>query len=127
MNRGPARALFAASTLFFAALYTYVPALPAYVAGRTVSLTAVGVVLSMYGLWMAVFRIPLGVITDATGRTKPYLAGGVLVAGVGAVVMMLGHSAVPLALGRALTGLSAAAWVPLMVVFAGYFPPEQAV
>jgi len=127
VNRGPAGALFAASTLFFAALYTYVPALPAYVAGRTVSLTAVGVVLSMYGLWMAVFRMPLGVITDATGRTKPYLAGGVLVAGVGAVVMMLGHSAVPLALGRALTGLSAAAWVPLMVVFAGYFPPEQAV
>jgi MFS family permease len=127
VNRGPAGALFAASTLFFAALYTYVPALPAYVAGRTVGLTAVGVVLSMYGLWMAVLRMPLGVITDATGRNKPYLVGGVLMAGVGAVIMMLGRSATPLALGRALTGLSAAAWVPLMAVFAGFFPPERAV
>ena len=123
----PSRALFVASTLFFAALYTYVPALPAYVAGRTTSLTAVGVVLSMYGLWMAVFRMPLGVITDATGRNKPYLIGGVLMAGLGAVVMMLGRSAGPLAAGRALTGLSAAAWVPMMVVFAGFFPPERTI
>ena len=78
MNRGPIRALFAASLLFFAALYTYVPTLPAYVAARTSSLTAVGVVLSMYGLLIAVLRIPLGVVTDATGRLKAYLVAGVL-------------------------------------------------
>jgi predicted MFS family arabinose efflux permease len=127
MDRSSPRALFVVSTLFFAALYTYVPALPAYVAGRTSSLTAVGVVLSMYGLWMAVLRMPLGVITDATGRNKPYLIGGVLMAGLGAVVMMLGRSLGPLAVGRALTGLSAAAWVPMMVVFAGFFPPEKTI
>jgi predicted MFS family arabinose efflux permease len=127
MDRTSSRALFVVSTLFFAALYTYVPALPAYVAGRTSSLTAVGVVLSMYGLWMAVLRMPLGVITDATGRNKPYLIGGVLLAGLGAVVMMLGRSLGPLAVGRALTGLSAAAWVPMMVVFAGFFPPEKTI
>jgi MFS family permease len=127
MDRTSSRALFAASILFFAALYTYVPALPAYVAGRTTSLTAVGVVLSMYGLWMAVLRMPLGIITDATGRNKPYLIGGVVLAGLGAAVMLMGRSVVPLAVGRALTGLSAAAWVPLMVVFAGFFPPEKTV
>jgi len=127
VNRTSVRALFTASFLFFAALYTYVPALPAYVAGRTTSLTMVGVVLSMYGLWMAVLRMPLGVITDTTGRSKPYLVGGVLLAGAGALVMMSGRSVWPLAVGRALTGLSAAAWVPMMVVFAGFFPPERTI
>ncbi len=127
MNRSPIRALFAASLLFFGALYTYVPALPGYIAPRTTSLAQVGLVLSMYGLWMALLRVPLGVITDATGRNKPYLVSGVLMAGAGAIVMMLGRSVGPLAVGRALTGASAAAWVPLMVAFAGLFPPEQTI
>ena len=84
MNRGRIPALFGAAVLYFVALYAYVPGLPAYVAERTSSLAAVGVVLSMYGLWMAVLRMPLGIVTDATGRTKPYLVGGVLLAGAGA-------------------------------------------
>jgi MFS family permease len=127
VNRSRIRALFAASLLYFAALYVYVPALPAYIAQRTSSLAAVGVVLSMYGLWMALLRMPLGVITDATGRNKPYLIAGVLLAGVGAVAMVLGRSVGALALGRALTGASAAVWVPMMVVFAGFFPPERTI
>ncbi len=120
-------ALFGAAVLFFIALYSYVPSLPEYVAARTSSLTAVGVVLSMYGLWMAVLRMPLGVVADATGRNKPYLIGGVLMAGIGAMVMALGKSIGMLAFGRALTGAAAAAWVPMMVVFAGYFPPERTI
>ena len=127
MNRRQIASLFTAAVLYFVALYAYVPSLPAYVAERTSSLTAVGVVLSMYGLWMAVLRIPLGVVTDVTGRYKPYLVGGVLAAGVGAAVMAIGGSLGTLALGRALTGAAAAAWVPMMVVFAGFYPPERTI
>jgi predicted MFS family arabinose efflux permease len=127
MNRGRIAALFAAAVLYFVSLYVYVPSLPAWFAERTSSLAAVGVALSMYGLWMAVLRMPLGIVTDATGRTKPYLVGGVLLAGAGAVVMALGKSLGMLAFGRALTGAAAAAWVPMMVVFAGFFPPERTI
>ena len=127
MNRDRITALFAAALLYFAALYAYVPSLPAYVAGRTSSLTAVGVVLAMYGLWMAFLRMPLGIVTDATGRNKPWLIAGVLMAGIGAVVMALGRTVGMLAVGRALTGVSAAVWVPMMVVFAGFFPPERTI
>ncbi len=127
MNRNRIAALFTAAVLFFVALYSYVPSLPAYVAGRTSSLTAIGVVLSMYGLLMAVFRIPLGVLSDATGRSKPYLIGGILMAGIGAIVMALGKSVGALAVGRAFTGVAAAAWVPMMATFAGFFPPERTV
>ena len=125
-DRGRIVVLFGAAVLYFVALYAYVPSLPAYVAKRTSSLAAVGMVLSMYGLWMAVLRMPLGIVTDATGRNKPYLIGGVLLAGSAPWSWRSGNPGT-LAFGRALTGAAAAAWVPMMVVFAGFFPPEQTI
>jgi MFS family permease len=94
---------------------------------RVASLTAVGVVLSMYGLWSAILRIPTGIAVDATGRTKVTLVTGFLLAVAGALVMGMGDSAGALTVGRALTGASTATWVPVMVIFAAFFPPEKAV
>jgi MFS family permease len=127
MNRAGATKYFAASMLYWAAQYVYVPTLPAYVKTTVASLTAVGVVLSMYGLWSAILRIPTGIAVDATGRTKAAVVGGFLLAAVGALVMGRGGSAGALVLGRALTGASTATWVPVMVVFAGFFPSERTV
>ncbi|MGA2547318.1 MAG: MFS transporter [Rectinemataceae bacterium] len=126
MNRSRI-ALLVASILYFVSLYAYVPSLPAYIAERSPNLASVGMVLSMYGLLSVVLRMPLGVLTDATGRYKPYLVGGILMAGIGAVVMALGTSLGLLAFGRALTGVAAAAWVPMMVVFAAYFPSARTI
>ena len=127
MNRKRITSFFAASMLYWAAQYIYVPTLPAYVKTTVASLTAVGVVLSMYGLWSAILRIPTGIAVDATGRTKASIVGGFLLAAVGALVMGRGGSAGALIFGRALTGASTATWVPVMVVFAGFFPPEKTV
>jgi predicted MFS family arabinose efflux permease len=127
MNRPRIVAIFAAAILYFVALYAYVPSLPAYIAERSPNLASVGMVLSMYGLLSVVLRMPLGVLTDATGRYKAYLVGGILLAGIGAAVMALGTSIGMLAFGRALTGVAAAAWVPMMVVFAACFPPAQTI
>ncbi len=118
-------ALFGVVVLYFVALYVYVPGLPAYAAARTSTLTAVGVALSMYGLWMAVLRVPAGIVTDATGRYKGYLIAGVLLAAIGAIVMAQGRTIFVVGLGRGLTGAAAAAWVPMMVVFTGLFPAER--
>ncbi len=127
MNRKKISFFFAASILYWAAQYIYVPTLPAYVKTTVASLTAVGVVLSMYGLWSAILRIPTGIAVDATGRTKGAIVGGFLLSAVGALVMGRGGSAGALIFGRALTGASTATWVPVMVVFAGFFPPEKTV
>lgn len=127
MNRLRVAAFIGAAVLYFVSLYSYVPILPAFVSERAARLADVGLVLSMYGLWTAVLRVPLGVAADATGRNKPYLVCGTLMAGVGALVMASGRSLGALAFGRALTGVAAATWVPMMVVFAGYFPPRLTV
>jgi MFS family permease len=127
VNRRNIFAYFSASLLYWAAQYIYVPTLPAYVRMRVGSLTEVGVVLSMYGLWSAILRIPTGIAADATGRPKTTLVAGFSLAAAGALVMGLGGSAGPLILGRALAGASTATWVPVMVIFAGFFPPERTV
>jgi predicted MFS family arabinose efflux permease len=126
MHKARIRAFGAATFLYWAALYVYVPTLPAYVKGKAASLTEVGVVLSMFGLWEAILRTPLGVIVDATGRRKPFLLGGFLAAAVGAVVLAHGSSIGALTFGRALTGASSAIWAPMIVVFASFYPPERA-
>lgn len=127
MDRRKLAAFLAASFFYWIGLYLYVPTLPEFVRSYTPNLAAVGVVLSMYGLWQGIIRIPLGVTISATGRGKPYLIAGFLLTLVGALVMSEGKSYGTLALGRAITGLAAGTWVPLIVVFSGYFPPKQAV
>ncbi len=127
-RRRPTVILFlAANVLYWIALYLYVPTLPTYVGRRTSDLALVGLVLSMYGLWQVLARFPVGIAVDATGRGKPFIVGGFLLAAVGAAAMGASRSVAGLAVGRSLTGLAAATWVPLMAIFSGLFAPERAV
>jgi MFS family permease len=117
----------AAAFLYWAGLYLYIPTLPTYVQSKSSSLALVGIVLSMYGLWQAVIRLPLGIAADWLGRRKPFIIGGLVLVGLGAWIMGTAEGAPGLAVGRAVTGLAAGTWVPLVVIFSALFPPEDAV
>ena len=112
---------------YWISLYLYVPTLPTYVETKTETLALLGVILAQYGLWQAIVRLPVGIAADWLGRRKPFILAGVLLAGLGAWVMGSADSATGLLLGRAITGLAAATWVPLTVMFSSLFPPDQAV
>ena len=117
----------AAVFLYWAALYLYVPTLPTYAESRTDSLAVVGVILAQYGLWQGVVRLPLGIAADWLGWRKPFIIVGFALAGAGALTMGLTHSVNGLLVGRAITGLAAGTWVPLIVAFSSLFPPEESV
>jgi MFS family permease len=117
----------AAVALFWASLYLYVPTLPVYAESRTTNLAMVGVVLSMYGLWQAVIRLPLGIMADWVGRRKPFIIAGIGFAALGALTMGRAQGIPGLIVGRAFTGFAASVWVLLVVAFSGLFPPEDAV
>jgi MFS family permease len=117
----------AAVCFYWAALYLYVPTLSVYVESKADNLAAVGVVLSMYGLWQAVIRLPLGIAADWLGRRKPFMVVGFGLAGLGAMVMGPANGVLGLTIGRALTGFAAGSWVLLVVAFSSLFPPEDAV
>lgn len=116
-----------AVALFWTSLYLYVPTLPVYIKEKVGSLGAVGLILSMYGLWQAILRFPLGIASDRIGWRKPFILSGFILSAVGALVMGTGATGLSLGVGRAITGLAAATWVPLVVVFSSLFPPKDAV
>ncbi len=113
--------------LYWISLYLYAPTLPTYVEGKVDSLASVGLILSMYGLWQAIVRLPLGVFSDWVGRRKPFILVGLTLAGVGAWIMATADGTTGLLIGRAVTGVAAATWVPLVVLFSSLFPPDEAV
>ncbi len=117
----------AAVALYWGSLYFYVPTLPVYAEDKIGDLAQVGVVLSMYGLWQAIIRLPLGIVADWLGRRKPFILGGYVLAALGAWFMVNASGYDGLVVGRAITGLAAAAWVPLTVLFSSQFPPADAV
>ncbi len=119
--------IMAVTLLFYAALYVYVPTLPAYAGTLTANLAVVGVILSMYGLWQAFARLPTGLAADWLGRRKPFIVAGLALAAAGALMMGTARSASVLLAGRALTGVAAGAWVPLVVIFSSFFPRDEAI
>ena len=120
--------LYAAATfLYWASLYLYMPTLPTYAKSKADDLALVGVVISMYGLWQAIIRLPLGIAADWLGWRKPFIVAGFALAGLGAWIMGTASGVNGLIVGRAITGLAAGTWVPLVVVFSSLFPPREAV
>lgn len=116
-----------AVALYWSSLYFYLPTLPVYVKSKVENLAVVGVILSMYGLWQAIIRFPLGILSDWIGRRKPFIIGGFLLSGLGAWVLASAQNGIGLGVGRAITGLAAGTWVPLTVFFSALFPPEEAI
>ena len=113
--------------LYWSALYFYVPTLPVYIHSMIDDLVIVGAVLSMYGLWQALARLPVGMAADRVGRRKPFILLGPIMALLGAWVMGHASGSEGLFAGRAITGLAAAAWVPMVASFNALFPPKEAV
>lgn len=81
-----------AVALFWTSLYLYVPTLPVYVNERVNSLSAVGLILAMYGLWQAIIRFPLGIASDRLGLRKPFILSGFFLSILGALVMGLSNT-----------------------------------
>jgi MFS family permease len=113
--------------LYWLGLYIYVPTLPTYIQTKTDNLAMVGTILSMYGLWQGIIRLPLGIAADWLGRRKPFIIGCIFLLGVGTFVLGTAQNANGLLIGRIITGLAAGTWVPLVVLFTSFFPPEDAV
>jgi MFS family permease len=117
----------AAVFLYWMSLYLYVPTLPTYVESKSPNLALVGVILAQYGLWQGIVRLPLGIAADWLGWCRPFIVAGFVLAGLGALIMGTTGSVNGLIVGRAITGLAAGIWVPLVTVFSGLFLPHEAV
>ncbi len=70
--------------------------------------TLIGLALGIYGLTMAIFQIPFGMLSDRFGR-KPVITAGLLLFIIGSVVAAMSDSIWGVIIGRALQGAGAIA------------------
>ena len=123
-------AVIAVVFLYWMGLYLYASTLPIYVQNKVVNqagdLVLVGTVLSMYGLWQFIVRLPIGILADWMGRRKPDVIIGLIIVAAGAWGLGQAQDPGGLIFTRALTGIGAGTWVPLLVLFNNLYKPEEA-
>lgn len=114
-----------ATVLYWCCLYIYVPILSPYLDDRGLSMSWIGFIIGAYGITQGLVRLPLGMYSDAMSRRKPFLLAGMLAGLISCALFMLpGTWGGPLA-GRLMAGLCAAAWVPITVLYASYYPSDK--
>lgn len=126
-KRGGSRFFFLVIVfMFWFSSYIYVPVLSPYVEHLGASYVMVGAVLGVYGLMQILFRLPIGIGSDYLNRRRPFIYLGLIASGASCLLFLAGaHPGWALA-ARAVSGIAASAWVVYSVMFAGYFPKEEA-
>lgn len=94
--------------------------LPIHVTNITGSLETVGIILSAYAIAQLLLRIPIGLLADKVGNKKLSIVA-ILLSSAGSILLMLADNANSLFLSRTLTGLAAAGWVPISILYSSYF------
>jgi predicted MFS family arabinose efflux permease len=110
-----------ATYFFWISLYLYVPVLPLHAQDLGANLEMVGIIIASYAIGQLLLRIPIGVGSDIIGR-KPFAVGALVFSALGAVWLALSPDAWSLFAARTLTGVAAAGWVAISVLFASYYP-----
>jgi MFS family permease len=129
-DRTPRRSIvlfFFATVSFWTSMYVYMPVMAVHAeVNLGASMGLVGTLVGAYGFSQLVLRIPLGIWSDRIGVRKPFMLGGLVVAGLGSLGMGLTGDPEWMVFWRGIVGVGAAAWVAFTVLFSSYFPPERA-
>ncbi len=113
-----------ATYFFWISLYLYVPVLPLHAQDLGANLEMVGIIIASYAIGQLLLRIPIGVGSDIIGR-KPFAVGALILSAAGAIWLALSPDPWSLFAARTLTGVAAAGWVAISVLFASYYPASN--
>lgn len=114
------------TVMYWASMYLYMPILSVHAEKNIgASMAMLGAILGSYGLAQLVLRVPLGIWSDRVGRRKPFVLAGCISTALGALIMGLSSEPWSMLVGRAFSGVGAAAWVAFTVLFASYFAQER--
>jgi len=117
---------YAATMLYWFSLYTYVPILTPYVEKLGGSLFFSGLVVGSYGFSQMLVRIPIGIWSDRLHSRKAFILGGIACAIISSLGFAFTDNLVLTLLWRTIAGIAAGSWVSFTVLYASYFPADEA-
>ena len=96
------------------------PVLPVFAKSLGASLSSVDIVVASYAVPQLLFRIPIGVAADRLGSRKRLAVAGLAATTGGAALMGFSENTWTLLAGRTATGVGAAGWVAVSVLFMSF-------
>ena len=112
------------SSLFWISLYLYSPVLPIHAKNLGSNLEMIGLIVSSYAFGQIILRIPIGIYADKFGR-KPFVVFSLLLNTIGAIWLGVSQDPWSLFSARAITGIAAAGWVAISVMYASFFDKKH--
>jgi predicted MFS family arabinose efflux permease len=111
--------------LFWFSQYIFIPYQTPYLYALSVIPSLVGIIVGAYGFTQMLFRIPIGLMADSIGKHRCFIFIGVFSSGVASLFRAFCPGTAGFLIGSLLSGLAAAMWISFMVLFFGYFNPEE--
>lgn len=112
---------------YWMSMYAYVPNLPEYATALGADAVILGIIGSVYGIAQVILRIPIGLISDRTGKAKSMLSIGSGVLALSCGIMILAGNTHLIIAGRLMAGAAAAWWVIQSAAYADYFDDARQV
>jgi MFS family permease len=112
---------------FWMSMYSYVPNLPEYAQTLGADAVVLGIIGGVYGIAQIVLRIPIGIISDKTGKNRLMLVVGSAVLAASCGILMLADNTGLIIFGRLIAGAAAAWWVIQSATYAHYHRDEKQV
>ncbi|MFL2636093.1 MAG: MFS transporter [Tepidiformaceae bacterium] len=107
--------------MFWLSLYLYVPFLPIRASDLGASNTIIGLVVASYAIGQVLLRIPIGFGADLLGKRRPFALIAFIASVIGALGLALAPSPLMLFVARSITGVAAAGWVVISVLYVSYW------
>ena len=115
----------ASELLFFMAIYAYMSILAVYAVDLGATATIAGLAVGIYGIGQMIFRIPIGIVADVTGRRRDVIIFSLLVLMVSNIGMAMAGSPWHLVFFRLTTSIGASGYLVYAVLLAQQFMPER--
>lgn len=110
---------------FWFSQYAYMPQLTKYASQIGASMQTIGLISGAYGFSQVLLRVPLGLYSDYLGRRKIFVLIGITMTVLSPLIVLLAPNPNFLIAARFFTGVAAATWVNITVMFSEYFKNSE--
>ena len=118
---------YAVTSLFWFALYAYVPYVAPYAEEMNTDVRMIGLITGSYGFTQMAIRFPLGIFSDKLRKRRIFIIAGLLFAAASGLVVFISPSPASLLTARSLAGIAASSWVIFAVLCTAYNNPDETV